>query len=323
MKHLILFSLIFTTAFVNTLYATCIVSARTDNNSVLVGDSITLTINLKYNDGEYCKIGDDVNIPKFKIIKKEVKSEKNNGQIIDTYTLVITPLELGEVSIPAINIQTIADGGFADDEAGLSTPEIKITVNGIIKNQEEAKFKDILPPEKVYERTYLLLYILGGLILLAILIYLLVRYLKRRKINTVQEEVKQNVPPPLSPYEEAMLSLRLLEEEKLISKSMFKELYLRLTEILKRFVERFYGFNALEMTTEELSLYLMDHPQPNLDLNEVKNFFNIADLVKFARYNVDTEIAYRDFNAVRNIIEKAAHPISSGTNTNSTDREER
>ncbi|MGB9600138.1 MAG: hypothetical protein ACPL7I_06265, partial [Myxococcota bacterium] len=125
----------------------------------------------------------------------------------------------------------------------------------------------------------------------------------------------------LPPYDEAILSLKLLEEERLISKNMFKELYLRLTEILKRFIERFYGFNALEMTTDELLFYLMDHPQPNLDLNDIRNFLGLADLVKFAKYEVDAELAYRDFNFVKNIIERAARPISM--NINSSEKEVR
>ncbi len=286
--------------------AECIVNAQTDKNSLLVGDSLTLTINLRYKDGEVCKIDENVSLSKFKLLKRDLKTEKNGTQLIDTYTFILTPLDLGEIEIPPININTSTDGGFSDEEAGLSTPAIKISVQGIIQNEQDAKLKDILPPEKVYERTYILLYILGGLTILALIIYLIWRHLKNRKKTELKENESSTAISILSPYEEAIISLKLLEDEKLISKSMYKEFYLRLTEILKRFIERFYGFNAVEMTTSELTTYLIDHPQPNLDLTEVKNFLYMADLIKFAKYIPDAEMAYRDFNNIRNIIEKAA-----------------
>jgi len=226
---------------------------------------------------------------------------------------VLSPLELGEVSIPPITVHTSEDAGYADEEGPIETPEIKINVQGVIAGGQDAKLKDILPPEKVYERTYLLLYILGGIVAAALLVLLLLRYLKKRKAKNA-ESIRSSPPEPeLSPYEEAMLSLKILEEERLISKSMYKELYLRLTEILKRFIERFYGFNAVEMTTSELMLYLMDHPQPNLDIAEMKDFLSLSDLVKFAKYTPEPESAYRDFNNVRNIISKAARHITGET----------
>ncbi|MCX7943934.1 MAG: BatD family protein [Deltaproteobacteria bacterium] len=294
-------------------YADCIINARVDKSSVIVGDEIQLTVVLKYKEGDYCKIQDNVEFEKFKILRKDLKSEKGDGQISDTYTFVLIPLELGEVFIKPVQIQTSIDAGFADDEGFLTTPEIKINVQGVIDSEKEAKLKDILPPEKVYERTYILLYILALAIAIAVFVYLLLRYMrKRHAVRQVSEESKIS-EVHINPYEEAILALKLVEEERLISKSMYKELYLRLTEILKRFIERFYGFNAVEMTTYELTIYLMDHPQPNLDLTELKDFLSVADLVKFAKFVPSAESAYRDFNIVRNIIDKAARRIASST----------
>ncbi|MCX7957661.1 MAG: BatD family protein [Deltaproteobacteria bacterium] len=302
-------------------FARCIVSARTDKNTVLVGDEITLSVTLRYREGENCAIGEDVNFKKFRLLKKEVRTEKNDNFVNDIYTFVLTPLELGEVQIPPITVNTSSDAGYADDEEPLRTPERKITVQGIITNENEAKLKDILPPEKVYEKTYLPLYIAIGLLLLAVAVYLIVRYLKKRKKVTEEKEDGGIKEPLLSPYEEAIASLKLLEEERLISRYMYKELYLRLTEILKRFIERFYGFNAVEMTTYELTTYLMDHPQPNLDLNEVKKFLTVSDLVKFAKYTPEAESAYLDFNNVRKIINCAAgHMGGNITNSSGDER---
>lgn len=290
-----------------TTYAECIINAKTNKNKVIVGDEVNLSITLKYRDGEPCALSEDISLPKFRILKKDVKSEKSDSYTIDTYVLTLVPLELGDVTIPSIRVNIIQDAGPNDEDSGLSTPEIKINVQGVISNEKEAVLKDILPPEKVYERTYLLLYIIGGLLALSLLIYLVVRYIRKRrsKVAGLPSE-ERPLEPLLPPYEEAIQSLKRLEEERLISKYHFKEFYLALTEILKRFIERFYGFNALEMTTYELTVYLLDHPQPNLDFANLKDFLEVADLVKFAKFTPDVESAYRDFNRVREIIDRAA-----------------
>jgi len=294
-------------------YADCIVNAQVDKNTLIVGDPINLTITLKYKDGETCQLGDDIDTKKFKLIKRDVRSEQKEGFRIDTYSIALTPLELGEVTIPSITVHTSPlDAGVPDDMAPLTTPEIKVKVEGVINNQEEAKVKDILPPEKIYERTYIVLYILLSIIVGALLVYLIVRHIRKTRKRQIPPSTPKEVQaPPLSPYEEAMISLKLLEEERLISRMEFKVLYLRLTEILKRFIERFYGFGAQEMTTFELCSYLMDHPQPNLNLEEVKAFLDIADLVKFAKFTPIQESAYGDFNRIRQIIETAAKPVVS------------
>lgn len=312
-KPFIVILILFVFSLPVSAFGDCILNAKVDKNSIVVGDEIVLTVTLKYRDGEFCHIRDDVNFSKFKLLKKDFKTEKEGGFVVDTYSFGITPLELGEIIIPSVTVYTIPDAGYEDSEGNLSTPEIKIEVKGVISNEQEAKLKDILPPEKVYERTYFLLYIFLAIILSCILAYILIKYYKKRVKEEKRSQDAIVVEPQLTPYEEAMLSLKLLEEEKLISKFMYKELYLRLTEIVKRFIERFYGFNAVEMTTYELTIYLMDHPQANLDLKELKNFLNIADLVKFAKFTPDEESAYRDFNIVREIINKAARHTTDVT----------
>lgn len=288
-------------------YSDCIITASVDKNSVVVGDPVTLNVVVRYQSQQNCIIPDDINFGKFKLLNRSVKSESRGDQKIDTYTFILTPLELGEVSIPPITVYTSVDAGYPDEESHLSTQEIKISVSGVIK-EEQPQLKDILPPEKVYERTYLLIYIVVGLLIFGMLIYLITRYLKKRRLSAAKEIGEGDSTPPISPYEEAIIALKNLEEQRLIGRSEYKQLYLQLTEILKRFVERFYGFGATEMTTYELTAYLLDHPQPNLSLEDVRGILSQADLVKFARFTPEPEMAYKDFNGVKDIIEKAARP---------------
>ena len=73
-----------------------------------------------------------------------------------------------------------------------------------------------------------------------------------------------------------------------------KEYYTKLTDTLRRYIEERYGFSAMEMTSSEIIDRLMSTDQQSLD--ELRQLFTTADLVKFAKYS--TQINENDANLV-------------------------
>jgi hypothetical protein len=63
-----------------------------------------------------------------------------------------------------------------------------------------------------------------------------------------------------------------------------KEYYTKLTDALRRYIEERYGFSAMEMTSSEIIDRLMKSPDAK-SLNELRQLFSTADLVKFAKYS--------------------------------------
>jgi hypothetical protein len=63
-----------------------------------------------------------------------------------------------------------------------------------------------------------------------------------------------------------------------------KEYYTRLTETLRKYIEERYGFSAMEMTSSEIIERLTKAPDA-ASLNELRQLFQTADLVKFAKYS--------------------------------------
>ena len=123
-------------------------------------------------------------------------------------------------------------------------------------------------------------FVLGGIIVLAGAGFL-IWYLRRRKKN------KPLFRPP-KPEEPAHIiafrELRNLKEEKLWQKNEFKPYYSRLTEIIRRYMERRYGIPAMEMTSYEI-LDAWNHSGENKEdlVDKLRLLLNLADLVKFAR----------------------------------------
>ena len=74
-----------------------------------------------------------------------------------------------------------------------------------------------------------------------------------------------------------------------------KEYYTQLTDTLRNYIRERYGFNAMEMTSFEIIQHLQDVNDEEA-IGELRELFQTADLVKFAKYN--TLINENDRNLV-------------------------
>ena len=68
-----------------------------------------------------------------------------------------------------------------------------------------------------------------------------------------------------------------------------------LTDALRNYIRERYGFNAMEMTSSEIIEHLLNEGNPEC-LNELREIFITADLVKFAKHS--TLINENDANLV-------------------------
>jgi len=123
-------------------------------------------------------------------------------------------------------------------------------------------------------------FLIGGIILLAALIFLL-WYLQRRKKNKPLFRAQKPEDPA---HIIAFRELRELKDEKLAQKNEFKKYYTRLTEIVRRYMERRYGIPAMELTSYEILEEWNKSGEDKGDLTGNLNLLlNLADLVKFAK----------------------------------------
>jgi hypothetical protein len=92
----------------------------------------------------------------------------------------------------------------------------------------------------------------------------------------------------MSPRERALFELQELLSSDLLARGEFKEFYLRLTRIVRQFIERRHGIRAPEQTTEEfLQAISKDTRFPVSVATRLKAFLVAADLVKFAAHTPD------------------------------------
>jgi len=122
------------------------------------------------------------------------------------------------------------------------------------------------------------------LLLLIIVVAFVAIYFYRKYINKerIEEEIK--VPP----FEMAMTGLKNLDKADLIAKGEIKEFYVRLSDILRRFIEDEHRLPAMESTTDEIldELKRLDFTK-EIKAN-IKDLLVESDFVKFAKYQPET-----------------------------------
>ena len=131
------------------------------------------------------------------------------------------------------------------------------------------------------------------LVLLAVAYYLYLRLRDNKPIISHIRIVKR-----LLPHQKAMKEIEQIKADKMVSSENSKEYYTKLTDTLRKYIEERYGFNAMEMTSSEIIEKLMAS-QDQKALDELRQLFTTADLVKFAKYS--TLINENDANLVNAI----------------------
>ena len=131
------------------------------------------------------------------------------------------------------------------------------------------------------------------LLLLSAASYLYVRLRDNKPLIKSFKLVKR-----LLPHQKAMKEIEQIKADKMVSSENQKEYYTKLTDTLRRYIEERYKFSAMEMTsTEIIERLTQDGDQKSLD--ELRQLFTTADLVKFAKYS--TLINENDMNLVNAI----------------------
>lgn len=102
----------------------------------------------------------------------------------------------------------------------------------------------------------------------------------------------------MSPIERARLELERLLRKDLPSLGKFKDFYVELTLVVRRYVQRKYGVRAPNMTTEE---FLRETRIPKSE--SLGKFLRSADMVKFAGVSATREMADNAVGATKEYIE--------------------
>lgn len=121
-------------------------------------------------------------------------------------------------------------------------------------------------------------------------------------LRSVARRVKEH---RMSPIERAWVELDRLLKKGLPGRGRYKDFYVELTQLVRRYVQRQHGLKAPHLTTEEFFEVARNTPSfPKGALNELVEFMEKADLVKFAGVTATPETADEATQSARDYIRK-------------------
>lgn len=120
---------------------------------------------------------------------------------------------------------------------------------------------------------------LGIALLLALIGFIVYMLVKKKKKGYVFKK-----PVVLPAHVRAVNELDKLKAEKIWQQGREKEFYIKLTDVLRRYIYERIGINAMEMTSGEILNEIRKLAEVDSVYDNLKQILSTADLVKFAKY---------------------------------------
>jgi hypothetical protein len=257
------------------------VSAKLDSTSLRIGEQIHLNLNavVPPNTQVIFPIIPDT-IHKLEVVQRsKIDTTKSTDGKTTTYhqQVTLTAFDSGYYVIEPFTFRYKKEA--SNDTDTISTEAMLVQVMTVPVDTTQA-IKDIKPPVEVpFTFMDALPYIIGGIVLFA-LVYFLIRFLQRRKKIIV--EVKPKIPARPA-HEIALEALKKTAEQKLWQQGFYKEYQSAVADIIREYIEHRFSIQALEYPTDET----LEHFRNNLVIPEAKDklrqLLQFADMVKFAK----------------------------------------
>ena len=214
-------------------------------------------------------------------------------------------VETGKEQQKACRVYTIT----SFDESLYALPALPVKVNGKTYRGGTSALKVITvdvdtlhpnqyyPPKDVQDNPFLwsewrpFLWLSVLTLALALLVFYLFVRLRENKPIITKLRIVRHVPA----HQRALLAIEKIKAERMQQSEDQKAYYTQLTDTLRKYIQERFGFNAMEMTSSEIIGRLQENGDKKM-LDELRELFTTADLVKFAKYS--TLINENDLNLV-------------------------
>jgi hypothetical protein len=263
------------------------VTARTDKSEAHVGDTIAFTITSIGPRAMPVVLPANLDLGEFSELGRTLEEKDlGDGRMSRAFGLKIAAYQPGSFEIPSVELTYFGQDGAVKSAR---TQAIPFTITSLIANEPEPKLKGNAASLPVLQRNDLLLYIAGGLLaagLGGVIALLIRRRLRSRK-------PKAPPIPPRPAHEVAMEKLDRLGA-LLAEGGDLRPFYFLLSEAIREYLGGRFGFDSLEMTTEELVAAMRRVPLESsrgVVESEIEGWLSACDLVKFAKVSPSPEQA--------------------------------
>ncbi len=287
--QLVVGAMLFLSSITATAQGNVVVSAQMDSAAIMMGEQTVIRLELS-QDRDAVVSQPTVNpqdtlvngVEILEISQPDTVDLKNN-RIQVNRELLITSFEPGLYYLPPLRYVA---GNDTVETQSLSLKVVAVPVDSAqitIANIDSIAINDVKPVEapRFVLWDYFpkwLLWVLLAVALVALGIFLYLRYFKRDRATEAGEQ-KEHIPP----YDRAVQELTRLKESKLWQQGQEKLYYTELTDILREYLDGRFHINAMEMTTTQIVNALRMNEETRAVNQQLREILAMADFVKFAK----------------------------------------
>ncbi len=287
-----------------------------DSSSTLIGKRINLTMDF------ISKENYDVIFPAIEDSSEKIEllniSEPDTAFNEDFRTIrrnyVITSFDSGSYDIGPYTF--VYSENNSDDFKVVKSNPLRIKFNSVAVDTTQP-VRDIKPPiNPGWSLSEFLPYII--ILIIVIAIFVIYMYSKKKKSTGTTPWIIDK--PKIPPHKEALDALEKLRSEQLWQQGKVKEYHIRITNILRNYIERRFGINALEMITDDI---LNEFEKINRDselYHTLKDVLTLGDLAKFAKFNPLAGENEKSFDYTFAFVKRTI-PVKDGTNSKEEEKD--
>ena len=253
------------------------VAAHADKTEAHVGDPIHLDVVAIGKSAVPVNLPSTFELGAFQLLdRKESEQNLGDGRVKRQFTLTLAAYEPGAKEVPALEVTYLGPRG---DVRSARTQPVAVKIASVIANEPEPALKEQGSPVTVMQENLWPLYIAGGVAAAALgslITFFIVRRLRARR-------GARPGPPPRPAHEIALEKLDRLGAYGFFENADNRPFYFAVSEIIREYLGARYGFDSLEMTTDELVAELRRRSGREVVLGEVQGWLAACDLVKFAK----------------------------------------
>ncbi|MCX6842635.1 MAG: hypothetical protein NTX53_10180 [candidate division WOR-3 bacterium] len=234
-----------------------------------VGDRFKLELVVRHHRNT--KVGEPFtpSLDPFMILDKKSVTRYAGDTIVDVHTFTMDAFATGEPKIPPFIVPYPAEG----EVRAAASDSIPVKVASVMP-KDMKDINDLKP--QVQFPNFLPIWIMLGLLAAVGLSYLGWRLYRRYR------RIRLYGTPLPDPWVEALAALDRVPADDWLASGHFKRYYYTVSEVLKRYLTRRFGFPALDQTTTEIMRSMKVTKIPERE--GFGEFFRLADMVKYAKF---------------------------------------
>ncbi|MCX7820514.1 MAG: hypothetical protein N2258_02440 [Brevinematales bacterium] len=221
-----------------------------------------------------------------------------NIKNIETNQIIfeVKSFETKEFFIPSFTLKA---------EISNKTNEILIPEQKVTYEEAKIKVTNKQPIEGIYNFIDPMWFIIPSFLIIAgILGFILFKFFKKSKKKEENPEIVKI--DPLDKFKQNIEEIKNIP----FSEKTYKEIFVKISEATREFLENVYNFNALEMGTREILQYFkklkdIEHKEEIIEI--ISHIFKICDRVKFAKHIPTIEekdICIKECENIINLVDK-------------------